>query len=81
MTLAFKYWRDPSGVVKPIIPLVFINEDDNSDFIAMGTLVDSGADFTTISEAFAKRLNLELSKKTSYTSGVGGKTTVMEQRK
>ena len=78
MTLAFKYWHDPSGIVKPIIPVVFINEKDNSDLIGMGTLVDSGADFTTISETFAKRLNLKLSKKISFTQGVGGNTKLKE---
>lgn len=64
--------------MKPIIPLIFVNAKDENKLIGEGTLVDSGADCTTISEHLAIKLNLPLPPEISYTKGIGGKTPVKE---
>lgn len=66
---------------RPIIPIVFVNNNDSNDFIAEGILVDSGADFTIISLTLAKRINLVLdNKKKLTTSGIGGTAEVIRSK-
>ena len=78
MVLAFPYFPTPiGGILKPIIPQVFINRNDPSDLVSYGTLVDSGADFTTISRLLAERLELDISGKKTKTAGIGGSADIV----
>ena len=64
------------GILKPVIPVVFVHRDNPDKMVMYGTLVDSGADFTTISQTLAEELHLELPGDTVTTTGIGGETRV-----
>jgi hypothetical protein len=73
MVLSFPYFPIPFGTtVKPIIPLVFIPRNGEGRYLTYGALVDSGADFTTITRAAAIDLGLVLEDEMVRTRGVGG---------
>lgn len=74
MVLSFKYGPVPfAKVVEPIIPVVFINEKDENDFVGYGMLVDSGADYSILSPTMADRLNINYKGNPARKiTGIGG---------
>ncbi len=94
MTLSFKYTSvTMTGRTKPIIPVILFKKGDdinNTDLgVGVGMLVDSGADYTSITYGIAESLGTNIkSLKSGTTHGVGrrdiplkiGETTMILQR-
>ncbi|MEK6974546.1 MAG: hypothetical protein AABW41_04905 [Nanoarchaeota archaeon] len=78
MTISFKYKtvKRPDGteVKTPSIPIL-LSAKEKFETIA---LLDSGADISAIPKSIAEILGLNLSSKTSYAYGIGGKVESVE---
>ena len=77
MAISFRYLALEGDLPQPLIPVIFLNRISSKP-ILVGSLVDSGAEYTAITGILAKRLELDLPERRTKMYGVGGMIDVVE---